>query len=128
MSTFFFKSLLTMPSNVLPLHLKQTFLLMVWIFTEGEGDGIKSRLPFKILSTYSKHVQTYENWSKLVQTCLVWSKLVQTCLDWSKLVQMCLNMFLFVLFFSGSYAGGPHRWNGLLLPYVITKTKKNKEI
>mgnify|MGYP007015627584 CR=1 FL=1 len=35
-----------MPSNVLPLHLKQT-----WIFTEGEGDGIESRVPFKIYST-----------------------------------------------------------------------------
>ena len=38
-----------MPSNVLPLHLKQTFLPMIYIFTEGEGDGI--RLPFKIFST-----------------------------------------------------------------------------
>ena len=40
-----------MASNVLPLHLKQTFLPKIWIFTEGEGDGIKSRLPFKIFST-----------------------------------------------------------------------------
>ena len=46
---FVFKSLLTMPSNVLPLHLKQ----IIWIFTEGEGDGIESRLPFKIFSTLS---------------------------------------------------------------------------
>ena len=37
------KSLLTMPKNVLPLHLKQTFPLILWIFTEGEGDEIKSR-------------------------------------------------------------------------------------
>ena len=42
------KSLLTKPSNVLPLHHKQTFLPIIWIFTEG--DGIKSRLPFKIFS------------------------------------------------------------------------------
>ena len=48
---FFFKSLLTMPSNVLPLHLKQTFLPIIWIFTEGEGDRIKSRLPIKTFST-----------------------------------------------------------------------------
>ena len=40
-------------SNVLPLQLKQTFLPIIWIFTEGEGDGIKSRLPFKIFSTLS---------------------------------------------------------------------------
>ena len=38
------------PSNVLPLHLKQTFTL-IWIFIESEGDGIKSRLPFKVFST-----------------------------------------------------------------------------
>ena len=40
-----------MPSNVLPLHLKQIFQLIIWIFTEG--DGIESRLPFKIFSTLS---------------------------------------------------------------------------
>ena len=34
-----------------PLHLKHTFLPIIWIFTEGEGDGIESRLPFKIFST-----------------------------------------------------------------------------
>ena len=38
------KSLLTMPSNVLPLHPKQTFPPIFWIFTEGEGDGIECRL------------------------------------------------------------------------------------
>ena len=48
---FVFKSLLTMPSNVLPLHLKQTFPPIIWIFTEGESDGIKSRLPFKFFSS-----------------------------------------------------------------------------
>ena len=51
---FVFKSLLTTPSNVLPLHLKQTFPPIIWIFTEDEGDGIKSRLPFKIFSTLLK--------------------------------------------------------------------------
>ena len=38
------KSLLTTPSNV-------PFPPMIWIFTEGEGDRIESRLPFKIFST-----------------------------------------------------------------------------
>ena len=52
--TFVFKSLLSTPSNILPLHLKQTFLPIVWIFTGGKGDGIESRLPFKIFSTLSK--------------------------------------------------------------------------
>ena len=36
------KCLLTMPSNVLPLH--QTFPHIIWIFTEDEGDGIFSTL------------------------------------------------------------------------------------
>jgi hypothetical protein len=36
-----------MPSNVLHLCLKQTF-------TEGEVDGIESRLPFKIFSSLGK--------------------------------------------------------------------------
>ena len=45
------KSLLTKPSNVLPLHLKPTFPLIIWIFTEGEAGGIESRLPLKIFST-----------------------------------------------------------------------------
>ena len=40
-----------MTSNVLPLHLKYTFPPIIWIFTESEGDGIKSRLPFKVFST-----------------------------------------------------------------------------
>ena len=48
---FVFKSLLTTPSNVLPLHLKQIFPPIIWIFTDGKGDVIKSRLPFKIFST-----------------------------------------------------------------------------
>ena len=37
-------------SNIFAVHLKQTFPPIIWIFTEGEGDGIKSRLPFKIFS------------------------------------------------------------------------------
>ena len=46
------KSLLTLPSNVLPLHLKQTFAHN--FFTEREGDGMESRLPFKIVYTLTK--------------------------------------------------------------------------
>ena len=48
---FALKSLLTTTSNVLPLHLKQTFPPIIWIFTEVEDDGIESRLPFIIFST-----------------------------------------------------------------------------
>ena len=41
--------MLTTPSNVLPLNVKQTFPPIIWVFTEDEG--IKTRLPFKIFST-----------------------------------------------------------------------------
>ena len=56
-----FKSLLIMPSNVFPLHLMQTFPLIIWIFTEGEGDGIESRLPFKNFSTLTKYHEIKDN-------------------------------------------------------------------
>ena len=55
---FVFKSLLTMPSNILPLHLKQTFPPIIWIFTEGESDWIKSRLPCKIFSEFYETILT----------------------------------------------------------------------
>ena len=45
----------------LTLHLKQTFSSIIWIFTEGEGDGIKSRLPFKIFSIYLFLWQIFHN-------------------------------------------------------------------
>ena len=46
------KSLLTTLSNVLLLNLKQTFSPIIWIFIEGEGDGIESRLHFKKFPLY----------------------------------------------------------------------------
>ena len=36
----------------MPLHLKQTFPPIIWIFTKGEGDGIKSRLSFNFFLLY----------------------------------------------------------------------------
>ena len=55
---FVFKSLLTTPSNVLPLYLKQTFLPIIRIFTEG--DGMESRLSsyffFTLLATYPSDI------------------------------------------------------------------------
>ena len=46
------------------LHLKKTFPLIVWIFTEGEGDGIESRLPFQMFSTLhcAEHALLYPTW------------------------------------------------------------------
>ena len=57
---FVFKSLLTMPGNILPSHLKQIFPPMIWIFTEGEGDGIESKLPFKISFTLQLTTESEE--------------------------------------------------------------------
>ena len=51
---FVFKSFLTRPSNILTLQLKQTFLTIIWIFTKGEGDEIKSKL-----SSYSFLLSVY---------------------------------------------------------------------
>ena len=45
------KLFVTTPNNVLPLYLKQTFPPVIWIFNEGEGDWIESRLPFEVFST-----------------------------------------------------------------------------
>ena len=62
--TFENKSLLTTPSNVLPYYLKQTFPLIIWIFTEGEEDGIKSRLPYKTFSTLNLYCLKYISLAK----------------------------------------------------------------
>ena len=53
------KSLLINPSNVLPWHLKETFPHIIWIFTDGVGDGIKSRLPFIILFTLITNIDIF---------------------------------------------------------------------
>ena len=61
-----------MPNNVLPLHPKQTFPPIIWIFTEGEGDGIEPRLPIEIFSTLPMNnilwKCTFEKW-RPVQSC-----------------------------------------------------------
>ena len=56
-----------MPSNVLHLHIKQILLCIIWIFTEKEGDEIKSRLTFKIYSTVIIPIQINTIISKLGQ-------------------------------------------------------------
>ena len=61
---FAFKSLLTMPSNVFPLHLKQTLPHIIWIFNEGEGDEIEFWQPFKIFSTLYSIVIKWTLYSK----------------------------------------------------------------
>ena len=51
-----------MPSNVLPLNLTQTFPSIVWIFTEGEGDGLTMRLHFKNVWTLQLYVPGCSFW------------------------------------------------------------------
>ena len=66
--TFVFKSLLTTPSNVLHLDLKQIFLPIIWIFTENKCDGIESRLTFKNIFYF---MRKWESNSKLIKTLSV---------------------------------------------------------
>ena len=67
------KSLLTSPNNVLPLHLKQTFRPIIWIFTEG--DGMKPRLPFRIFPTLrlwpSEPRVHYKYWFFFHEMCVI---------------------------------------------------------
>ena len=83
---FVFKSLLTTPSNVLPLHLKQTFPPIIWIFTEGEGDGIKSRLPFKIFSTLTRQDKVI---TKQFSSMAIWEIRESVC-------QSCNYLYFFM--------------------------------
>ena len=48
---FVFKNFVYNVQHCFAFTLKQTFPHRIWIFIEGEGDGIKSRLPFKFFST-----------------------------------------------------------------------------
>ena len=59
-----------MPSNVLLLYLKQTFPSMIWIFIEGEGDGMESRLPFKVFSFMKNFGFTYQSQIQVFTFCL----------------------------------------------------------
>ena len=62
------KPLLGDVNNFLPLHLKQTFPPVIWIFTEGEGDGIENRLPFKIFSTLIMHFGVLKLQTDIIQS------------------------------------------------------------
>ena len=76
--TFEKKSLLTMPSNVLLLHLKQIFPPIVWFFTEG--DVIESRLPFKIFSTLTIVNLNWSTFDKFNCFCITGYKMTNSCL------------------------------------------------
>ena len=81
---FVFKSLLAMTSNVLPLHLKKTFPTIIWIFAEGEGDVIESRLLFKIFSTLQKMKREGERRSNsaILRDDVVYGRPLRLAPDW----------------------------------------------
>ena len=72
---FDIKSLLTMPSNVLPSHLKPTFQLIVWISTDD--DGIESRLLYKIKESSYEGLDTItkKTWKNQTWICNVTDEL-----------------------------------------------------
>ena len=98
-----------MPSNVLPLHLKQSFLTIIWIFTEGEGDRIKSRLPFTDvnekfvrvriidlglkLNECSLHLYFKATTSESLSEFAISSSIFRLCL-WRELFQKCRFLIL----------------------------------
>ena len=54
--TFSFQKFVDNAQQCFALHLKQTFMNIIWMFTEG--DGIESRLPFKICFTLNQNATT----------------------------------------------------------------------
>ena len=78
------KKMLTTPSNVWPLHLKQTFPTIILIFIEGEGDGMKSRLLFKIFTTLlisiKKNLHLCYHFQMKLKSWFLLCQQVNTCL------------------------------------------------
>ena len=107
---FVFKSLLTTPSNVLPLHLKQTFPPIIWIFTEGDGDGIESRLPFKIFSTLPQIKQHLNS----EQLSIPFNKLP----SWEWLGTRKSPTFVSVMWHCNRSSPGPEKISFLLVYYA----------
>ena len=75
-SNYWQESLLDVIRQSIAGDVEQTFPPIIWIFTEGEGDGIESRLPFKNFSTlpcpfrgpnYFGQVQIVLDWNKYLE-------------------------------------------------------------
>ena len=49
----------------------------IWIFTEGEDDGIESRLPFKIFSTLIVIGQLWQSGIYFIDKCLIIVKIIE---------------------------------------------------
>ena len=74
------------PAFIWPLHLHQTFSPIIWVFTKVEGDGIKSRLTFKIFSTLTPfYSNTWQNNHGLPTSHTIPCHRIIVCLrQWSK--------------------------------------------
>ena len=67
----------------MPLHLKQkTLPPIILILIEGEGDGMESRLPFKIFSILHMEIE-----EKLVET----EKKMQICKEFCSIAMHCVG-------------------------------------
>ena len=80
LQTFYFQKFVD--NAQLPYYLKQTFPPIIGIFTEGESDGIKSRLPFKIFFTLPNIVRTWWlSWAVAMQ-CHTFEKFLTQAQNW----------------------------------------------
>ena len=93
---FVFKSLLTMSNNLLLIHLKQTFPLIIWIFIESEGDGIQFRLPFKKLLSIKLLVKLYISTKQKEKIPLCWSRMI---LHFGAKIKTCLAQSMYWHFY-----------------------------
>ena len=59
--TFCFQKFVDNHQQCFAFIFHQTFPLIIWIFTEGKGGEIESRLPFKIFSTLKESSCLYSN-------------------------------------------------------------------
>ena len=122
---FVFKSLFTTPINVLHSHLKQTFPPIIWIFTEGEGDRIESRLPFRIFSTLQK-VQEFSRINYKIPcestTRIPWQPQHAVILKYFNTKEQELSNFAFqsFLIFIGAKNKKICFWNNLIYQILFT--------
>ena len=95
-----------MSGNVLPLHPKQTFRSIIWIFTEGEVDGTESRLPFKIFSTLILQLAYNESSNEILKKLylIIVSKVILQVVSAFTTKQTGVIFFLQTLYWQGHAA------------------------
>ena len=79
------------------LYLKQTLPPIIWIFTEGEGDEIESRLPFKIFFTLLIKISLKEFLPRkmwITEWICIWKNCVLNCACKCNHPKICWNLLL----------------------------------